>query len=153
MPQTENNHHSTVTPLTAEAASSSHANGLARADHRACMGLCFARGALRLETRRRMTPHNDDDALFRSHFTHVNLLADRSYEQVRDAYRLGQDAGADPQRRGYSFGDVEKDLENGWLNVRVGGGDWASVREFALAGFDRARQGSIPNAPPSYSEA
>ena len=100
-----------------------------------------------------MTPRNDDDALFRSHFTHVNQLADRSYEQVREAYRLGQDAGADPQKKGFSFGDVEKDLENGWLNVRVGGGDWASVREFALAGFDRARQGSIPNAPPADSEA
>jgi hypothetical protein len=98
-----------------------------------------------------MTLRNDDD-LFSSHFAHVNRLADRSYEEVRAAYRLGQAAGIDPQNKGCSFGDVEKDLENGWLNVRVGGGDWSSVREFALAGFDRGRQGRIPNAPPSDSE-
>ena len=100
-----------------------------------------------------MTPHNDDDTLFQSHFEHVNRLADRSYEQVRAAYRLGQAAGVDPDNQSLSFGDVEKDLENGWLNVRVNGGDWASVREFALAGFDRARQGRFPNAPPSDSDS
>jgi len=100
-----------------------------------------------------MTPHNDDDALFRSHFEHVNRLADRSYEQVRAAYQLGQAAGVDQNNTGLSFGDIEKDLENGWLNVRVTGGDWSSVREFALAGFDRARQGRIPNAPAADSNS
>lgn len=91
--------------------------------------------------------YENNDDLFRSHFEHANRLADRSYEQVRAAYRLGAEAGADPFNEGCSFGDVEKDLENGWLNVRVACGEWASVREFALVGFDRARQGRILNAP------
>ncbi len=94
---------------------------------------------------------DDDDALFRSHFAHANQLADRAYEQVRAAYRLGQRAGTDSFNEGCAFDEVEKDLENGWLNIRVGCGDWASVREFAEAGFDRARQGRILNAPPSGS--
>jgi hypothetical protein len=89
-----------------------------------------------------------DDAFYRSHFAHANHLADRSYEQVRPAYRLGEQAAA--QRRDTrSFEEIEQDLEHGWLNVRVGAGEWASVREFVRAGFDRARQGRIPNAPPA----
>ena len=56
-------------------------------------------------------------------------------------------AGADPFNEGCAFDEVEKDIENGWLNVRVNRGDWGSVREFARIGFDRARQGRIPNAP------
>lgn len=85
---------------------------------------------------------DEQDRVFRSHFQHVNRLADRSYEQVRPAYRLGFDAareGAAPRE----FDEIEKDLEGGWLNVRVAGGDWASVREFARAGFDSARQGRV----------
>jgi hypothetical protein len=95
-----------------------------------------------------MPPFPDDDAFFRSHFERVNRLADRSYDQVRHAYRLGQDAALADDRKD-RFEEVEKDLENGWLNIRVGGGDWASVREFARAAFDRTLQGRIPNAPSS----
>ena len=93
-----------------------------------------------------MSSFPDDDTFFRSHFERVNRLDDRSYEQVRPVYRLGQEA-ARADVRGVEFEAIEKDLENGWLNVRVGGGDWASVRQFARAGFDRTRQGRIPNAP------
>jgi hypothetical protein len=92
-----------------------------------------------------MSPFPDDDAFFRSHFERVNHLADRSYEQVRPAYRLGHDAATDAQSS--EFEEIEKDLENGWLNIRVGGGDWASVRQFARAAFDRTKQGRIPDAP------
>jgi hypothetical protein len=90
-----------------------------------------------------------EDHLYRSHFLRVNRLADRSYEQVRPAYRLGQAAAADPFNEGCGFEAIEKDLENGWLNVRVNCGEWAAVREFVRAGFEGARQGRISNAPPS----
>jgi hypothetical protein len=91
----------------------------------------------------------DDDRLYRSHFQRANRLADLAYEHVRPAYRLGQLAASDPATQGHSFDELEKDLENGWLNVRTAVGDWASVREFARAGFDRERQGSISNPTPS----
>lgn len=91
----------------------------------------------------------DDDRLYRSHFQHANRLADRPYEQARPAYRLGQLAASDPATTGRSFDEIERDLENGWLNVRTASGDWASVREFARAGFDRERQGKIADTTPS----
>lgn len=93
-----------------------------------------------------MSSLREPDAFFRSHFEHVNRLADRSYEQVRAAYQLGQNAALADDSPG-RFEEVEQDLENGWLNVRVGGGDWASVREFVRAGFDYTHQGRIHNAP------
>ncbi len=78
----------------------------------------------------------EDDRVFRSHFQRVNRLADRIYEQVRPAYELGyRTAAACSDGRG--FEDLEQRIENGWLSVRTPRGDWASVREFARAGFDR----------------
>jgi hypothetical protein len=96
-----------------------------------------------------MTSFIDDDAFYRSHFARANHLADRSYEQVGPAYQLGRKAALDETGASRDFEEVEKDLENGWLSVRVGGSTWASVREFARAGFDRARQGRILDAPPA----
>lgn len=99
------------------------------------------------------------DRLFRSHFQRVNRLADLSYEHVRPAYRAGYAAATDPAHAGRSFDDIETVIENGWLSVRSGDGDWASVRELAQAGFEQAQtQGRIiettlPDSSdrPSYS--
>lgn len=89
---------------------------------------------------------DEQDRVFRSHFQHVNRLADRSYEQVRAAYELGVRAAREHGKSGRAFEEIEKDLEGGWLSVRVSGGDWASVREFARAGFDNALQGRVIGA-------
>jgi len=89
---------------------------------------------------------DEDDRVFRSHYQQVNRLADRGYESVRPVYALGFTAARSPSAQ--SFEQIEKDLENGWLNVRVGGSDWATVREFARVGFDRARQGRVDFSEP-----
>jgi hypothetical protein len=81
----------------------------------------------------------EDDRLFRSHFQHANKLADRAYEQVRPAYQLGFDAANQAEMRGQPFEQVERDLENGWLNVRTRVGDWSSVRDYAREGYERGR--------------
>ncbi len=87
------------------------------------------------------------DRLFRSHFQHVNRLADRSYEQVRPAYQLGYSAAL--RGEAVSFEEMETDLANGWLNVRTAHGDWATVRDFVRAGFERARGfGRVSGMPP-----
>jgi hypothetical protein len=83
---------------------------------------------------------DEHDRLFRSLYQHANELADRSYESVRPAYKLGFAAGRDPRLVDRSFDDVERDLEGGWLNVRTARGDWQSVRDFAREGFERGRQ-------------
>jgi hypothetical protein len=93
------------------------------------------------------------DRLFRSHFERVNRLADRGYPDVQPAYRLGYAAAVDGRTRGRRFEEVETDLEQGWLNVRVGGSDWASVRELARAAFDSARQGRVSNMTPAIADA
>jgi hypothetical protein len=88
-----------------------------------------------------------DDRLFRSHFQHANRLVDRSYEEVRPAYQLGYSAALRGQP--VEFEEIETDLENGWLNVRTAHGDWATVREMARAGFERARGfGRVGQMPP-----
>ncbi|HKO16608.1 MAG TPA: hypothetical protein VJU87_10230 [Gemmatimonadaceae bacterium] len=81
----------------------------------------------------------DDDRLFRSHFQHANQIADRSYEHVRSAYRLGFEAAADARYAGHSFDEIERDLEGGWLNERTALGDWQSVRDYARLAFERGR--------------
>jgi hypothetical protein len=79
----------------------------------------------------------DVDQLFRSHFQHVNRLADRSYDQVRTAYQLGYAAAI--RNEPTTFEEVETELANGWLNVRTAHGDWATVREMVRVGFERGR--------------
>jgi hypothetical protein len=91
----------------------------------------------------------EDDRVFRSHFQHANHLADRSYEHVRPAYELGLAAGRQQGNESRGFDEIETDLEQGWLNVRVAGGEWAAVRDFVRAGFDRARQGRVADMPPA----
>jgi hypothetical protein len=87
------------------------------------------------------------DRLFRSHFQHANQLADRGYEQVQPAYELGFTAAVNSANARRDFEEIEKDLESGWLSVRTDGGEWQSVRVFARAGFDAARQGSVEPFP------
>ncbi len=93
------------------------------------------------------------DRLFRSHFARINRLADRAYADVEPAYRLGYSAALDTKNRGRRFEEVETDLENGWMNVRVGGGEWASVRELARVAFDSARQGRVANMTPAIADS
>ena len=87
------------------------------------------------------------DPLFRSHFQHANRLADRAYEDVRPAYRLGFDAAVDARFADKSFDEAEKHLEGDWLSVRLAGDEWQSVRDYAREGFERGRHiGSVTGA-------
>ena len=88
----------------------------------------------------------ENDPLFRSHFHHANRFADREYEDVRPAYRLGFGAAGDARFTGKSFEEAEKDLEGDWLNVRFAGDEWQSVRDYAREGFERGRIGFVSGA-------
>ncbi len=89
---------------------------------------------------------SDDQNLWRSHFERSNGLVDRAFGDVRPAYELGHAAAADERNRGRAFEDVEADLENGWLNVRNGNGEWRSVREYARHAYESASTGFLPHA-------
>jgi hypothetical protein len=94
----------------------------------------------------------ESDPLFRSHFQHANRFADHAYEDAQPAYRLGFEASGDPRFSGKGFDEAEKDLEGSWLNVRVRGDQWQSVREYAREGFEHGRRiGFVSGRRPSGS--
>ena len=71
---------------------------------------------------------NEGDTVFRSQFEHANRE------------RRRPDVAAD---------NVETDHENGWLNVRVGDGDWAAAPEIPNREIDPAHQGRVEGLPPA----
>jgi len=72
-----------------------------------------------------------EDRVFRSRLQHVNRLADRAPDPNE----------AEP---------IETDRESGWLNVRVGSGDWAAVPVVPNADLaEGASQGRVSNMPPA----
>src|SRR3954453_10586825 len=77
-----------------------------------------------------------DRELFRSHFLNADQLADQGPNTER----------ADAPNEGRRVEQIEKEVDGGWLNVRVGDGDWASVPELAPVKTDRSQQGRIADA-------
>jgi hypothetical protein len=79
-----------------------------------------------------------DHQLFRSHFLAADALADQT-EPSEAAESRTDDSRVER---------VEKEIDGGWLNVRVGDGEWASVHGGARLRTDRTQQGRIADAPP-----
>lgn len=93
---------------------------------------------------------DEPDRLFRSQFQHANRLADRSYEETGAEYHPGVEPARIQEQR---FEEVERDLEQGWLNVRTQIGDWAAVRDYTRAGSERGRVlGVLADAVPTGGE-
>lgn len=82
---------------------------------------------------------HDDDVRYRTTYEgSPHRLADRSYEDVRPAYRLGHLAGNNPDYEGKSFETVEQEVQRGWggdLTSRYGA--WDAVRPFARDAYER----------------
>lgn len=85
-----------------------------------------------------------DDAVYRNHYENSpNRLADRDYESVSPAYRLGDLAARNPDYRGRPFNEVEGDLRRGWTKAASKThGDWDSVRGYANDAYDRSASGA-----------
>ena len=81
-----------------------------------------------------------DDAVYRNHYENSpNRLADRDYESVSPAYRLGHLAARNPDYRGRRFDEIEGDLRRGWNEAASGTyGEWDSVRAYASDAYDRS---------------
>lgn len=81
-----------------------------------------------------------DDAVYRNHYDNSpNRLADRDYEAVSPAYRLGHIAARNPEYQGRPFNEVESDLKHGWDDATSKAhGEWASVRAYANDAYDRS---------------
>lgn len=81
-----------------------------------------------------------DDAVYRNHYENSpNRLADRDYESVSPAYRLGHLAARNPEYSGRPFKEVEGDLHRGWTAAASAThGEWESVRGYANDAYDRS---------------
>ena len=80
----------------------------------------------------------DDHTYFRQHYEkHPQRAADRSYDDVRDAYVLGHIASENPNFVSREFEEVEPELERGWPTDR---GNWESARPFAREAYARNRE-------------
>ena len=76
----------------------------------------------------------DDDNYYRKHYD-ATPIGDRSYDQVRPAYHIGQIAARNPDYRGRSFDDIDADLRRGWAKDHAQ--TWDSVRSYASEGYRR----------------
>ena len=82
---------------------------------------------------------HDDDVRYRTTYeASPHRLADRSYEDVRPAFRIGHLAGDNPEFAGKSFESIEHDIQRGWsgdMSTRYG--SWETVRRFARDAYER----------------
>ncbi|HEY8311621.1 MAG TPA: hypothetical protein VIG47_13745 [Gemmatimonadaceae bacterium] len=81
-----------------------------------------------------------DDAVYRNYYDNSpKRLADRNYEAVSPAYRLGHLSAQNPDYRGRAFDEIEPDLRNGWNGTLAEShGEWNSMRGYAKEAYDRS---------------
>src|SRR5215218_2668750 len=83
---------------------------------------------------------DDDEYYRRSYESSPNRLADRSYEDVRPAYHLGQIASQNPDYANKEWSAVQSDLQRGWTAEHTRKyGDWNTVSSYAGEGYNRGR--------------
>ena len=82
-----------------------------------------------------------DDNYYRERYeSSPNRLADRSYEDVRPAYHLGQVAAQNPDYANKEWSAVQSDLQRGWTAEHTKKyGDWNTVSSYASEGYTRGR--------------
>jgi hypothetical protein len=87
------------------------------------------------------TVTKSDDEYYRNHYeSSSNRFADRSYDDVRPAYLLGQVAAKNPDYAQKNWDDVSKDLERGWSGGTASKhGEWPAMSGYASEGFNRGR--------------
>jgi hypothetical protein len=83
----------------------------------------------------------NDDEYYRGHYeSSPSRLADRSYDDVKPAYHIGQVAAHNPDYANRNWNDVSTDLQRGWSGDNTKKyGEWNSVSGYASEGFIRGR--------------
>ena len=89
---------------------------------------------------------HEDDEYYRAHYERTSRTADRSYDDARPAYQLGQLAAANPDYAGRDWSDVSSEIRRGWsVDHARKYGDWETVSGYASEGYDRGRN-ALSNA-------
>ncbi len=82
----------------------------------------------------------DDESYYRHHFESLaDRLADRTYEDVRGAYYLGEIASHNPNFVARTFDEVEPELEKGWAAAEAYG-SWTAARPYAREAYTRGKE-------------
>ena len=83
----------------------------------------------------------DDDEFYRKTYEGSTArLADRSYDDVRPAYHLGQIASQNPDYANKDWSAVQMDLQRGWTAEHTKKyGEWSTVSSYASEGYNRGR--------------
>jgi hypothetical protein len=82
----------------------------------------------------------DDEYYRKSYESSPNRLADRTYDDVRPAYHLGQVAAQNPDYANKEWSSVQADLQRGWNADHARKyGDWNTVSSYAGEGYKRGR--------------
>jgi hypothetical protein len=82
----------------------------------------------------------DDEYYRKSYESSPNRLADRTYDDVRPAYHLGQVAAQNPDYANKEWSAVQADLQRGWNADHARKyGDWNTVSSYAGEGYKRGR--------------
>jgi hypothetical protein len=82
----------------------------------------------------------DDDYYRQSYESSPNRLADRSYDDVRPAYHLGQIASQNPDYANQDWSVAQADIQRGWSAEHTKKyGDWNTVSSYASEGYNRGR--------------
>ena len=91
------------------------------------------------EAASKLTTHDDD--YYRDHYEQsAAKLADRSYDDVRPAYHLGQVASQNPDYANRSWSDVQSELQRGWSAEQSKKyGEFAAISGYASEGFSRGK--------------
>jgi hypothetical protein len=83
---------------------------------------------------------DNDESYYRHHYELLpDRPADRSYENVRGAYYLGQIASHNPNFLAREFDEVEPELEQGWAAAQAFG-SWTAARPYVREAYTRAKE-------------
>jgi hypothetical protein len=82
----------------------------------------------------------DDEHYRQAYENSPHQLADRSYDDVRPAYHLGQIASQNPDYANREWSAVQADLQRGWTAEQTKKyGEWSTVSSYASEGYRHGR--------------
>ncbi|VXB76152.1 hypothetical protein [Massilia sp. 9I] len=86
----------------------------------------------------RMTS-DDDDTIYRSHFSSTYGSADGTYDEYKPAYSYGSEMAMNDRFRGRKWDDVENDLRSDWSSRSgsTAGDTWEKMKAAVRRGWDR----------------
>ncbi len=82
---------------------------------------------------------DDDDTIYRSHFSSTYGSADGTYDEYKPAYSYGSEMAMNDRFRGRKWDDVENDLRSDWSTRRgsTAGDTWEKMKAAVRRGWDR----------------